>query len=398
MTTRTLKGKKEAGSNGGLKMGPKHPNIIVIMVDEWRYPTVYDEANLGDWFADNLPTQKAMKAASTEMVNHYIGSTACTPSRATIFTGQYPTLHGVGYTAGAAKTNHEDDMYFLDPNTVPTMGEYFREGGYRTYYRGKWHVSHSDIEVPVSRDILRTNDEEGRVIPRNRNLYLSAQRLDDYGFRDNIGPDPHGAAQSNAGILRDPLTADQAINSLKALEADRKDDTPFLLVASFLNPHDIVLYGVLWLSFGYDYQEAKEAVPVVPAPPTREEDLSSNNKPDCQSDYVDKYGQIFAPQPQLPTYYRFYFWLMMLADRQAGRVWDAIKKSRRFNQQNTVILFTSDHGDMLGAHGGMHQKWHQAYEETTHVPFLISGPGIGRGVREQILSSHVDILPVRFYV
>ena len=60
---------------------------------------------------------------------------------------------------------------------------------------------------------------------------------------------------------------------------------------------------------------------------------------------------------------------------------------------NTIVVYTSDHGDMLGAHGGMHQKWHQAYEETTRVPMMISGPGIPEGESLELTTSHVDVIP-----
>ena len=228
------------------------------------------------------------------------------------------------------------------------------------------------------------------MIAKNRDLYLHSQRLREYGFKDNIGPDPEGPEQGNAGVNRDPLVADQAIESLDMLEASN-DDTPFLLVASFLNPHDIVLFGALWLSFGYDYEQAKKVVPTYGFPPSVDEDLVAGKKPACQADYINKYGKIFLPQVQVPVYYQFYFYLQKLVDFQVGRVWNRLQESKF--KDNTIVVFTSDHGDALGSHGGMHQKWHQAYEETTHVPFMISGPGIGKGKKIDILSSHIDILP-----
>jgi hypothetical protein len=120
---------KSRDKNNGLKMGKRHPNILLIMVDEQRFPTVYDNVKLGDWFTKNLSAQTAMKRKSTELVSHYTASTACAPSRATIFTGQYGTLNGVAYTPGAAKLQKENLMYHLDFNTVPTMGDYFTEAG-----------------------------------------------------------------------------------------------------------------------------------------------------------------------------------------------------------------------------------------------------------------------------
>ena len=62
--------------------------------------------------------------------------------------------------------------------------------------------------------------------------------------------------------------------------------------------------------------------------------------------------------------------------------------------KDTIVIFTSDYGDILGAHGGMHQKWHNAYEETVHVPFIVSGPPVHGGPRKiNIPTSHADLLP-----
>ena len=61
---------------------------------------------------------------------------------------------------------------------------------------------------------------------------------------------------------------------------------------------------------------------------------------------------------------------------------------------NTIVIFTSDHGDLLGAHGGMYQKWHQAYEEATHVPFIVHNPVLFAGRQTlDAVTSHADLLP-----
>jgi arylsulfatase A-like enzyme len=81
-----------------------------------------------------LTAEESLRDHGLEFTNHYIMTAACVPSRSSIFTGQYPSLHGNTQTPGAAKTNIEMDMHWLDPNTLPTIGNYFRAGGYDTYY------------------------------------------------------------------------------------------------------------------------------------------------------------------------------------------------------------------------------------------------------------------------
>jgi hypothetical protein len=84
--------------------------------------------------------------------------------------------------------------------------------------------------------------------------------------------------------------------------------------------------------------------------------------------------------------------MQALVDIQIGRVLDALRSTAAYD--NTIVIFSSDHGEMLGAHGGMHQKWHNAYEESIHVPFVVSSPLIQGGARDiQIPTSHADLLP-----
>ena len=367
-------------------MPDRRPNILFIMTDEERYPPVYETDSIRRFRQTELPGQQALRARSTEFHRHYAASTACAPSRASLFTGHYPTLHGVRATDGAAKAAADADVFWLDPNTVPSLGHYFRAAGYRTFYRGKWHVSHADLTTPDTRASLASSDDQGRIVEPNHALYRATNRLGPYGFEGWIGPDPHGAAQSNCGLLRDPLFGDQVEALFGDLEAGA-DDTPWVTVASFVNPHDIVLFGALWKSWGYSFDD--DTVPDIPEPPTQDESLRT--KPGCQADYVEKYGKVFLPQPQIPAYRRFYYYLHKLVDRQVQRVYQRLLASRF--RDDTIIVYTADHGEMLGAHGGMHQKWHNAYDESLRVPLLISGPGIPAGARVDQPTSHVDLLP-----
>lgn len=367
-------------------MTAKRPNILVIMTDEERYPPLYETEAVRQFRRTQLPGQQAIRARSAELHRHHAASTACAPSRASLFTGHYPTLHGVRATDGAAKSARDPAMFWLDSSTVPTMGHYFREAGYRTFYRGKWHVSHADLTAPDTAAPLASNDDDGKPLETNLGLYRAANRLSPYGFEGWIGPEPHGVERSNCGLVRDPIAADQVESLFGELEQS-PDDTPWLAVASFLNPHDIALFGALWVAWRYPFSD--DTVPDVPEPPTQNESLRS--KPSCQADYVKKYGNIFLPQPQIPLYRRFYYYLHKLSDAHVDRVHRRLLASRF--RDDTIVVYTSDHGDLLGAHGGMHQKWHNAYDESIRVPLLVSGPGIEPGRSIHHPSSHVDLLP-----
>ena len=361
------------------------------MVDEQRYPTVYDGEPLREWMKTNLVAQTLLRERGVEFHRHYAQSTACAPSRTSLFTGQYPTLHGVSQTDGMGKTAWDPGMSWLDPDTVPTMGDWFRAAGYQTHYRGKWHISHADILIPGTHNSLMTTamnaDNEGVPILENIEYYKAADRLDDFGFSGWIGPEPHGNNPANSGWIRDPRYRDETLAVLDALE-ESDDERPFLLVNSFVNPHDIVFFGVLWnVMFGFPYPD-RGVLP--PPPPTQHEDLST--KPRAQASYVEQYGKMFLPQPQIEMYRRFYYYLQERVDHYILDVYRRLERSRFF--ENTIVVFTSDHGDMLGAHGGMHQKWYQAYEETIHVPLIFSGPLIADAPRsEHAITSHADLTP-----
>lgn len=370
----------------------KRPNILVFMVDEERYPVSYETENVKAWRKKNFKALDWFQNHGMEFNNHYAGSAACVPSRATIFTGQYPSLHGVTQTTGAAKNSTDPDVFWLDSATVPTMGDYFRAGGYQTHYRGKWHVSDADILMPGTHQPLHSYDDNGNPVKPVIDLYKAANRLNEFGFSGWIGPEPHGSAKANTGTNRDPGFARETIELIEELESEKKksagEQAPWLIVNSFVNPHDIVLFGLAWKSFGYPFKEG--FVPEIGKPETQDESLDT--KPSCQSSYVDVYPKMLMPQPALELYRQFYYSLQHESDQHIWSVFKRLMKTSFF--EDTIIVFTSDHGDLLGAHGGMHQKWHSAYEEMTHVPFIVSHPTMFKESKQaNMLTSHVDLVP-----
>ena len=191
------------------------PNFLVVVVDEMRFAPIYESAELAGWRQRNLRNINSLNNNGMNFVNHHIMSAACAPSRASIFTGQYPSLHGVTQTSGVAKSAIEEDLYWLDPTGVPTMGHYFRAAGYETYYKGKWHVSDADLYEPGSYDAVATYDNEENPIKAMEDIYLEANRLAPFGFDGWIGPEPHGKNPLNSassgpnGIGRDAAFAER---------------------------------------------------------------------------------------------------------------------------------------------------------------------------------------------
>ena len=93
------------------------------MTDEERYPPPYETAEVAEFRRTQMPARERVRDGGLELHRHYAGSVACVPSRATLFTGQYPSLHGVAKTSGIAKRASDPAMGWLDPDEVPTMGD-----------------------------------------------------------------------------------------------------------------------------------------------------------------------------------------------------------------------------------------------------------------------------------
>ncbi|NJM33397.1 MAG: sulfatase-like hydrolase/transferase [Rhodomicrobium sp.] len=386
------------------KAGRSRPTILLLLVDEQRYPTVYESEQLRAFRKTHLPAQGSLAARGISFERHYIASVACVPSRTSLYTGHYPSLHGVAHTDGAAKAANDPDMHWLLPGSVPTVGHYLRAGGYRTFWKGKWHVHEADLRVPGTQTAITSYDENGFADPKKEQTYLTANVLDPFGFDGWIGPEPHGADPLRSGSSvpegkqgRDPAISRQVRDLLGQLNADA-DDTPWFMAASFTNPHDIALWG-FFANLGARVQELYDfSIPDnVPSEvfdeeafaKTRREDLKS--KPSCQASYREAYQRFMQPSAVRNDFFRLYYKLHADVDKHIGEVTKALSETRFAN--NTVIIFTSDHGDLLGAHGGLFQKWYMAYEEALRVPLTIVLPGSKTASTASILTSHIDLAP-----
>ncbi len=169
------------------------------MTDEERYAPAYEDDAMAEFRAEHLVARTSMRNRGVEFHRHYTGATACVPGRTTLFTGQYPSLHGVRNTDGLAKTAEDPAMVWLDPDQVPTMGDWFRAAGYETHYRGKWHISRAEMMVTGTHKPFLTNDGHGHVIPAAVDSYKAADRLEGHGFSGWIGPEPHGPLPRTPG-------------------------------------------------------------------------------------------------------------------------------------------------------------------------------------------------------
>jgi arylsulfatase A-like enzyme/putative intracellular protease/amidase len=379
------------------------PDVIIIMTDEERAAPPYEPEELRVWRSE-LAGARWFEGNAVSFDRHYTGSLACVPSRPTMFTGQYPDVHGVTQTDGLGKMADDSRMRWMRPHEVPTLGNWFRAAGYDTHYDGKWHISHADLEGDDG-EPLATNTAEGEVLSDNVQRYLDADPLWPYGFSGWVGPEPHGGLFANSGLVRDPLIADRVVAWLEDRYARRRagDEAamrPFLLVASFVNPHDIVLFP-LWMRRGMPDQLDGVRVPPVPMSPSDMEDL--RHKPAAHVAYRAAYPSCYGPaaavaplyQRNLQRYRDLYYQLHATVDGPLDRVRAAVTTGTASTSGDAVIVRTADHGELLGSHGGLHQKWFQLYDESTRVPFAIARVGSTATTPRRIAAptSHVDLVP-----
>lgn len=206
---------------------------------------------------------------------------------------------------------------------------------------------------------------------------------------------------ANSGFRRDRLFADRIVAWLDDRYARRRAGDadalrPFLLVASFVNPHDIVLFPA-WARRS-PLTPSDLDPPHVPPAPTADEDLRT--KPAAQIAFREAYYSGYGPARAISRTYRrnaqryreLYYRLHAEVDGPLDRVRRAVTEG---GSDHAVLVRTSDHGDLLGAHGGLHQKWFNLYDEATRVPFVIARIGDGATAPRTVTAptSHVDIVP-----
>ncbi len=302
-----------------------------------------------------MPRLRELRRRSVSFERHYTAANDCSPARNVLLTGLYTHQTGVMLTGGS----------WLDPR-FPTWGTLLRQMGYETAYYGKWHLN-PNPNAP----------------------------LEQYGFAGGTYPSPNGGP--GQGTHADPSIAGQFIEWLDA----NAGAGPWCTTVSFVNPHDIAW----WHRF-------TERIPAEASPPSRASTLPPNyetprqladrGKPMLQRSLQDTAARAFGPVPfEGPGAVRAftqmmdtYLMLQRYVDVQIGRVLDRLAAHPKA-AANTVVLFTSDHGEYAGSHG-MRGKGASAYEEAIRVPFYVHDPrgqlSAAQGLPRTGLTSSADVV------
>ncbi|MEZ5340951.1 MAG: sulfatase-like hydrolase/transferase [Acidimicrobiales bacterium] len=257
------------------------------MTDEERAIPPYEGRELAEWRDNTLAD-----AGSTKTAYGLSGTTQARwrvfPSRPTLFTGHFPDVHGVTQTDGLAKRADDSQMRWLEEAEVPTLGHWFRAAGYDTVYKGKWHMTHADLVDDDTGTVLATNDEAGVVDPAAVQRYLSADVLDPFSFLAGSGLGYGAGLAGMPGIPARPTVPTRPESWLVDQAARRRSgdvdaQRPFVLVASFVNPSDIVLFPA-WARRGTPLcSVAADPPPVAAAPQLTK--ILNREKPAVQAAY-----------------------------------------------------------------------------------------------------------------
>lgn len=348
------------------------PNIVFIFTDQERYRAKWPTGL-------SLPGHEQLQRRGVTFQNHHCPATMCTSSRSVMMTGLTTVDNGMFENC--------DLPYVGNLSTkIPTIGHMLRKLGYYTAYKGKWHLN---------RD-FDNNDE-----------VLLTKEMEKYGFADYFHPGDI-IGHTLGGYSYDHLVAGSAVTWMRkhgqTLSADRK---PWALFVSLVNPHDVMYFntdrpGQNVQDTGNLLKHAARAPnhPIYkatwnePLPKSLVEPMNAPGRPKAHGEFIkcwDYYlGHIPLEEDRWRRFNDYYINCTRAVDLQLAymlRELDALGLS-----DNTIIVFTSDHGEAAGSHG-LHGKGPFAYKETMHLPLLFVHPDVKGGQTTKALSGHIDFVP-----
>jgi choline-sulfatase len=363
----------------------KKPNILILITDQEREVMHWPDG----WAEANLPARARLLANGLQFTHAQCNSAACSSSRATFFTGLYPAQHGI---KNLVNTGNPRDIAQRRtaglPSSLPNLATVMAEAGYHVVLKGKLHLTR-----PVNYDpALKRNDWSDADV-----VHL-AERYGFHGWNPPDMSDPTSLSDLGGGSVdNDTRYTNDAVRFLDSYDGDK----PFCLIVALVNPHDVQEYpgrGLRGLGIdptfvkgGYRLEDFRDLP--IGLPPSVNEDLST--KPSVHASFRQFLalgtGHMKTRDRQL-NYARFYAYLNMLVDAQIGRVLDALDRNNLTS--DTLIVRTSDHGELGMAHGRMRQKFYNIYRETLNVPLIFANPLLYPAPQQSnALASLIDVLP-----
>ena len=335
---------------------PPRPNILFVMTDD---QTIQEMSCYG---SDILQTPNMDRIAygGTRFAGCFATNALCAPSRATVLTGCFSHIHGI-----RGNSEQVDAIEELNPN-VPTFPELLREAGYRTAIVGKYHIR----QDPRGFDYRAIHPGQGAYFDP---IYIeNGTRIQKYGYSSDI-------------------TTDLALEYLRSIDRSQ----PFCLVYQFKAPHRPFSPAPRHADMFTDIE--------IPEPETFNDDYATrhiaNLAEDMQfdislaRDYEDLPPELNREGRKRWIYQRFIkdrYRTIYGVDENLGRVLDYLDENGL--AENTLILYTSDHGYFLGDHGWYDKRF--MYEPSIRIPLVTRYPVLGiTGHVSDAMVMNIDIAP-----
>ncbi|MCK0151052.1 choline-sulfatase [Marivita sp. S6314] len=334
------------------------PNILILMVDQLN-GTLFPDGP-ADWL--HAPNLKRLAARSTRFRNTYTASPLCAPGRAAFMSGQLPSATGV----------YDNAAEF--PSSIPTYAHHLRRAGYYTALSGKMHFVGPDqlhgFEARLTTDIYPAD------FGWTPDYRKPGDRID--WWYHNMG----SVTGAGIGEISNQLEYDDEVAYQTKLQlydlARRKDDRPWCVTASFTHPHDPYVARKKYWDL---YEDCDHLLPEVPAMDYADHDPHAQRIFDAND-----WRSFDITEDHIRAARRAYFANISYLDDKIGEILQVLEDT----QQEAIILFVSDHGDMLGERG----LWFKMsfYEGSSRVPLMISAPGMAPGLVTDPVST-IDVCP-----
>ncbi len=336
------------------------PNILIFMVDQLN-GTFFPDGP-ADWL--HAPNLKRLAARSTRFANCYTASPLCAPGRASFMSGLLPSRSRVYDNAAEFAAD------------IPTYAHHMRRAGYQTCLSGKMHFVGPDqmhgFEERLTTDIYPAD------FGWTPDYRKPGERIE-WWYHNMGSVTGAGVAETSNQMEYDDEVAYEATRKVYDL-ARGQDARPWCLTVSFTHPHDPYVARRKYWDL---YEDCEHLLPDVPAMDYAEHDPHSQRIFDAND-----WRSYDITEDHISRARRAYFANISYLDDKIGEVLEALDGTRQ--TEDTIILFVSDHGDMLGERG----LWFKMsfFEGSSRVPMMIAAPGMAPG-RVDAPVSNIDVCP-----
>ena len=353
-------------------------NILFILTDQERY------FRSGELHSDyRLPAHERLAKRGTVFENHQINSCVCTPSRSVLYTGRH-----IQHTKMFDNTNFP---WISSMSTdLHTIGDMLRDAGYYTAYRGKWHLTRE----------FETVNELGTPTK------IFTQEMEAYGFSDYFGVGDI-IAHEQGGYLHDGIISAMGVNWLRSRGVElATQGKPWFLAVNLVNPHDIMFINTdrpgerMQALNILGHIRPEPANPLYAKqwkfdlPSTYHQLRTAAGRPAAHADYLKSHdalvGNIANEDWRWRKRHNYYLNCLHDVDRNIIPLLDEVEALGLAS--DTIIVLTSDHGDLDGAHR-LHSKGATVYREQNNVPLIVVHPAHREGRRCKAVTCHLDIAP-----